>query len=222
YLNRLDKIIMTENLPPGLEYLAEIDRVLLQRETSICICKGCEWNNSYVLQNYMEEEFMRAVEKTNYCTRQLICGMRNFEMSLLDNQGQEVMHISRPLKCQFCLCTGSCLQSLEVCCPPGTPIGSIHQEWSICTPFAGRLVIQNPSGDAVLKIQGPKFPWLCGEDAVFQIFTVEDGVQTGTIKRQWDGCCDTFLAEIDHFSVNFPITMDIKTKALLIGAMFLI
>lgn len=66
-------------------------------------------NNKYLLKNSVGQQFLKAVEDTDCCTRQCCGPMRSFEMQLLDNHEQEIMHLSRPLACVNCCCS-CCLQ----------------------------------------------------------------------------------------------------------------
>ena len=66
-------------------------------------------------------------QDTDCCTR-ICCGpARAFEMKILDNSQREVIHLSRPFRCTAC-CFPCCLQELEVCSPPGTPVGYVVQK----------------------------------------------------------------------------------------------
>lgn len=50
---------------------------------------------------------------------------------------------------------------MEVSSPPGTVIGSIEQDWSICKPCYS---IKNAAGDIVLRIKGPCCTYsICGD-----------------------------------------------------------
>lgn len=78
----------------------------------------------------------------------------------------QVIHLHRPLACDSCWCP-CCLQSMEVTAPPGTVIGSIQQEWSICKPCYS---IKNAAGDVMLKIKGPVCTFsICGRDVHFNV-----------------------------------------------------
>ena len=44
-------------------------------------------------------------------------------------------------------------QSMEVCSPPGTIVGTVEQEWSILRPW---FRVKDATGNVVLKIRGPK------------------------------------------------------------------
>ena len=68
-------------------------------------------------------------------------------MNITDMQGQEVIHLKRPLRCLPC-----CLQELEVSSPPGTVIGKIEQKWSIIYP---NFVIKDQVRPAVCDVNYP-------------------------------------------------------------------
>ena len=64
----------------------------------------------------------------NDCCNRQCCGpARSFDIKILDNNNQEVIHLNRPLRCALC-CFPCCLQELEVTSPPGTPIGYVIQK----------------------------------------------------------------------------------------------
>ena len=69
---------------------------------------------------------------TDCCTRQCCGPGRPFEMKILDNMQREVIHLSRPLRCQCC-CFPCCLQEIEVQSPPGTVVGYVEQKWALFT-----------------------------------------------------------------------------------------
>lgn len=60
------------------------------------------------------------------------------------------------------------LKNMVVTSPPGTPIGSIQQEWSILSP---KFHIKDASGATVLTIEGPFCTFsMCG-DVEFNVRT---------------------------------------------------
>lgn len=107
-----------------------------------------------------------AVEDTDCCTRNCCGALRPFNMKILDVYMNEVIHLYRPLACDSCCCP-CCLQSIEISSPPGNPIGSIHQEWTI---FCPKFQIKNAAGETVLRIEGPYFTFsCCGNDVEFKV-----------------------------------------------------
>jgi hypothetical protein len=77
-------------------------------------------------------------------------------MNIQDIYGNDVINLQRPLRCQSC-CFPCCLQEVEVTSPPGTPVGSIKQNWSCFPSFD----IKDVTGTTVLKISGPFFTFAC-------------------------------------------------------------
>lgn len=159
-----------------------------------------------------------AAEDTDCCTRQCCGPLRPFDMQIMDNTKNEVLHLNRPLACTSC-CFPCCLQSMEVSSPPGTVIGSVHQEWSILSP---KFTIRNASDDVVLRIEGPICTWsICG-DVEFQVLSCDGSTQVGKISKQWTGLIKEAFTDTDNFGVSFPMDLDVKMKATLLGAVFLI
>ena len=69
-----------------------------------------------------------SVNLDSSCIVRQYCGpQRPFAMSITDNNGREVIHLERPLRCSAwcCFC---CLQEIEVQAPPGQVVGYVKQE----------------------------------------------------------------------------------------------
>lgn len=64
---------------------------------------GFETNNKYVVKNSVGQKIFFAAEDSGCCERYWCNNLRSFEMNILDNFGNEVIHIHRPLACQSCL-----------------------------------------------------------------------------------------------------------------------
>ena len=129
------------------------------------------------------------------------------------------------------------LKQLEVFSPPGNPIGSVHQKWSLCEP---KFSVKDATGETILYIKGPfctccaccdvKFKVIryrqCNLrfskiDHPFQVYSA-DGQKIGKISKQWSGLVREAFTDADTFGINFPIDLDPKIKAVLIGACLLI
>ncbi|WAR27411.1 PLS2-like protein [Mya arenaria] len=165
------------NCPPGLEYLAQVDQLLIkQKVEGLEAFTGYETNNKYEILNSL--------------------GQRVFYAS------KEVMHLSRGLRCNCCMCP-CCLQKVTVEAPAGHTIGYVSQAWSMCKP---QFKIQTANEDTVLRIKGPCCTWnLCGE-----------------IEFDWSGLAKEAFTDADNYGISFPIDLDVNVKAVLIGAVFLI
>eukprot|EP00092_Neocalanus_flemingeri_P021971 GFUD01023828.1.p1 GENE.GFUD01023828.1~~GFUD01023828.1.p1 ORF type:complete len:332 (-),score=107.04 GFUD01023828.1:184-1179(-) len=205
--------------PPGLEYLAMVDQLLIKQKIEVLEAfTEFETANKYKVLNSLGQEVFTAKEDTDCCSRQCCGPTRPFEMNIMDNQGQDVMLLVRPLRCQAC-CFPCCLQELEVHSPPGTVIGYVEQEWSIFYP---KFVIKDEEGEPVMKIEGPFCVCECSSDVNFVITSEADGNEVGKISKQWSGLGKEIFTDADNFGINFPIDLDVKVKATLLGATFLI
>lgn len=50
----------------------------------------------------------------------------------------------------------------------------------------------------------------------------KEGNPVGRISKQWAGLIKESLTDSDNFGINFPIDLDVRMKAVLMGACFLI
>ncbi|KAG1670556.1 Phospholipid scramblase 2 [Nymphon striatum] len=207
------------NCPPGLEYLIQVDQLLVQQKVELVeALTGFETANKYTIKNSLGQKVFYAVEDTDWCTRNCCGPARPFDMKILDNIGKEVIHLYRPYRCSSCWFP-CCLQKLEVQSPVGEIIGFVEQDWSLCFP---RFSIQNAEGETILKIKGPFCTWaICG-DIEFEIVSIDGETQVGKISKQWSGFLKESFTDADNFGITFPMDLDVKMKAVMLGAVFLI
>ncbi|CAJ0950438.1 unnamed protein product, partial [Mesorhabditis belari] len=166
------------NCPRGLEYLTQVDKIVIQQKKSILeAVTNWDVKNSYVLMNSIGEQVYYALEESDCCTRQCCAQDRDFTMHITDHFQNEVLTIKRPFKC----CIYSCFAGLKICG---------HEAW---IELSTREKIRNV-----------------------------DGQPCGAIRKKWGGLVKETLTQADTFSVEFPIDLDVKCKAALLGATFLI
>ena len=195
-----------------------VDQLLVHQQIELAeIIFGVETCNKYIVKNSLGQNLYWVGEVSDCCSRQMCGSQRPFDMEIKDASGNNVLHLNRPLNCRCCCCP-CCLQTMEVFSPPGTLIGLIEQNWSLLEPD---FSIKNASGDTVLKITGPICKISCGEDVEFKVNNL-DGIQLGKISKQWSGWVQEAFTDADNFYVTFPVDLDIKFKAVLLGACFLI
>ncbi|XP_037288953.2 phospholipid scramblase 2 [Rhipicephalus microplus] len=206
--------------PPGLEYLTRIDQMLVHQQLQLLeMLVPYEQQNKYVVKNTMGQFIFMANEESDLASRCCLGSCRPFEMALLDYRSVEVMRLYRPLRCDSCLCF-CCLQVMDVHAPPGTIIGSLRQE---CTAVFPLFSVLDSRGNVVLQIQGPfcTTAALCN-DIVFDITTRDGKTKIGQITKNWSGLLREAFTDVDNFTVVFPIDLDVRMKAVLLGAAFLI
>ncbi|KAJ8004161.1 hypothetical protein DPEC_G00155910 [Dallia pectoralis] len=204
--------------PPGLEYLLQIDQLLVHQTFHLAELLGWEVRNSYSVKNSIGQQVFLAEEENDCCTLQCFGPSRPFTFHIRDNLGQEVLTLTRPLACSHC-CFPCCLQDLEVQSPPGFPIGYVVQE---CHPFLPKFTVMNEWRQPQLMIKGPLFFCSCCRDVVFEVKTLDESMVIGHISKQWSGFMRENYTDADNFGIVFPVDLDVKMKAILLGACFLV
>lgn len=210
------------NCPQGLEYLTLIDQILVKQKVEVFeLFTGCEMKNKYIVQNSMGQQVFYIKEDVDCCTRQLCGPARPFDMRVLDNYEREVMHFYRPFKCGPCSwCGGCCQQEIVIESPPGQVIGFVKQDPTFCIP---KLTIYDAGKTTpLLKIVGPCCPIACCSDVEFQVLDLSEQNKIGSVTKQWTGFFREAFTDADHFGITFPLDLDVKVKASLLGALMLI
>ncbi|XP_026792247.1 phospholipid scramblase 2 [Pangasianodon hypophthalmus] len=206
-------------VPPGLEYLTQIDQVLIHQKVELLEAFiGFETNNQYEIKNSMGQKIYKAKEKNDCCTRNCCGSLRSFDMKIKDNMDREVIRLIRPFRCASCWCP-CCMQELEVQAPPGTTIGYVSQDWH---PFYPKFSIKGANKETVMKLEGPCLACNCCGDVNFELKGKDGGKPIGRISKQWSGLLKEAFTDADNFGIKFPLDLDVKMKAVLMGACFLI
>ncbi|XP_032472022.1 phospholipid scramblase 3 isoform X6 [Phocoena sinus] len=173
----------------------QIDQILIhQKAERVEALLGWETCNRYELRSGAGQPLGQAAEESNCCAR-LCCGARRpLRVRLVDPGDREVLRLLRPLHCG---CS---------CCPCGL------QEFSI----------QDADRQTVLRVVGPCWTCGCGTDTNFEVKTPDESRSVGRISKQWGGLLREALTDADDFGLQFPLDLDVRVKAVLLGATFLI
>ncbi|XP_043932960.1 phospholipid scramblase 1-like [Protopterus annectens] len=207
------------DVPPGLEYLAELDHIfVLQMAEPAEVYAGVRVNKKFDICNSSRQRFLYAEEQTDGFTRNFLVSLHHFNMKISDNTNQEIIHLFRPLRCQSCCCP-CCMQKMEVESPPGTIIGYIVQQWHPCK---AKLSVQDVSKKTLLMIIGPSCGCCYCNDVNFKVQSADESSSVGLITKQWGGFAREAMTGTTDFEIQFPIDLDVKVKALLLGATVLI
>jgi len=214
--------------PPGLEYLTQLDQVLVhQKVEAFEVLTGIDMNNRFQIKNSLGQQCYYAKEDTDLCMRYLCGNQRGFHMNITDNNFQQVFQVNR----EFKFCAGCCWFANQDCCAwdvhvettPGNIIGKIRQTqsfWKAC------FDIYDDKGQRVLRIEqrqcclfvGP----CCTCDYHFDILPLNSDSPIGSITKQYSGCMKECFTNATNFNISFPTDLDVRMKATLLGACFLI
>lgn len=214
-------------VPQGLEYLTQLDQLLVHQLVEVLeLVTGWETCNKYEIKNSLGQKVYFAREESGCCMRQCCGPARGFILHIEDNYQQEVMRLIREFKC----CAGCCWCANSECCqmeivieaPVGQPVGYVRQQYSKCPP---KFVVQDATEQPIFMIDGPVCLCrcvCCPSDINFHVSSYEGGVEVGKITKQWAGAVRELFTDADYFGVTFPRDLDVRMKAVLLGALFLI
>ena len=209
------------NCPPGLECLTQVDQILVHQQVELWeIITGCQTANRYIVKNTLGQQIYFAAEESNPFCRKRCGANRPFTLSILDNSKNEVIHMTREFTCTSpCFCCW-CKQRMEVQSPPGQVVGYINLN---CTCWDPVFSIQDAEDREILTITGSMAALCCKPygDIPFQVAT-PDGNNVGNVTKQWSGLAQEFFTTADNFGISFPMDLDVRMKAVLLGACFLI
>ena len=77
-------------------------------------------------------------------------------------------------------------------------------------------------GMEVLHIEGPVCTFKCCNDVNFKVLATDGITEVGRISKQWSGFTREAFTDADNFGISFPMDLDVRVKATLLGALFLI
>ncbi|XP_012215142.1 phospholipid scramblase 1 isoform X2 [Linepithema humile] len=207
---------LSTTYPPGLESLINLDYLFVDQKIELLQAfTGWETKNKYAVTDNRGEMVYYVAEESDICSRLCLGKYRSCEFSVYDRNQQEILRMVRPFRFDSCCCP-CYLQVLEVY-SGNTLLGSITQEWSLWRPIFN---IRDASGQPVLKIKGPLIRFCI--EVVFKITSMDEKHRVGIIQKQWSGFTREFFTVSDKFGINFPRDLDVKIKAVLLGACLLI
>ncbi|CAJ0574658.1 unnamed protein product, partial [Mesorhabditis spiculigera] len=217
-------------VPPGLEYLTLIDKLVIQQKKSLLeAVTSWEVTNKYAIYNAAAQQVYWAYEESGCCMRQCCANARGFTLHIVDNYQKEVLTIRRPFKCcacgNCCACCLPCQSEITVESPPGNVIGIVREQFGCCSFQLSVLNADESHED--LKISGPNmcsFNWCCNccSDKVFEILAPATNQPIGTIRKKWTGAVKEIFTDADNFVAEFPLDLEVKVKATLLAATFLV
>ncbi len=187
---------------PGL---AQLDTLLVRQKKEWGeILTGFEMKNKYSILDPEGAEIYLAAEESGFLGRWFLKSARPFTMHIFTPSGQPVLNLVRPFKFIF--------YRIDIFDGSGTLLGSVVKRWAF---FRRVFSVLNTAGNEIFRIVGPFFrPW------TFLIH--KEDREVGKISKQWGGILREAFTDADQFGVQFPPGLDVQTKSILLGAVFLI
>ena len=101
---------------------------------------------------------------------------------------------------------------MEIFDAKGELLGTIQKRFGLVRRIYS---IIDAAGQEVFQLFGPFLhPWT---------FNVKvDGREIGKITKKWSGLMKEAFSDADNVAITFPADLDVRAKALLLGAVFLI
>ncbi|UJR22051.1 hypothetical protein I4U23_025119 [Adineta vaga] len=214
--------------PSGLAYLRPLESLLAKQVVSLTeMMVGIPSQAKYGIFNDKGEQVYYAFEESDICQRLYCPKTRRFDLHIVDSANQEVIRIKREFKCcsgccWFACCAG-CVQEVTIESPPGTIIGFVSQE---CSCWRMNYVLKDAAGSPVLHIVGPGCicdgPYACCCENKFTLYGNDASTEIGAIHKKYRGFLAEAMTTADTFSIRIPLDLDVKMKAVALGALFLI
>ncbi|XP_058517139.1 phospholipid scramblase 1-like [Ochotona princeps] len=204
--------------PPGLEHLDKVNQLVVCQRFDMEVLSHLEINKTYEVMNNQGHRLYFAEEKTNWFIQNFCGATRPFTMTIYDNLGQDVITIHKALRCSCCL-SRCCLQKLKVEAPPGNKIGYVCQSFH---PFLPKFKIKNENKEDIMKIRGPCLISSCVRNLNFNLLSLDEETAIGNISKQCPAVVKRLLSDTGKFGIQFPFDLDVKIKALVLAASFLI
>jgi uncharacterized protein YxjI len=169
------------------------------------ILSGFEQRNKYLVSDPGDGDLFAAVERGgSTLARLFLRSLRPFEMQVATLAGRTVLQLRRPFTWYF--------HRLEVYDEQRRPLGRIERRFA----WVRRVyAVFDASGRETHRLFGPVLhPW------TFEI-RADDRI-AGRIVKKWGGLAKEALTDADTFGITFPVAAPAATKAVLLGAVFLI
>lgn len=219
----------TESRPDGLEFLANLSGLQVkQKLEALEIITSFETANRYIISSLANVQggsvdLLKSEEAGGSCLARQCCGKnRGFDIAITENNasGRQLISAKRDFLCCTCLpCFGACRHEMTVTSPITNQIlGRVHMNCYLCKPS---LTVYDAEGNVCLIIRCRD---LCTCFCSDKVFLIEDptGTQIGGVTKKFKGLLQEGFTDADTFEVKFPVDLDVKTKAVLLGAVFLI
>ncbi|XP_053083512.1 phospholipid scramblase 3 isoform X1 [Pangasianodon hypophthalmus] len=206
---------VTETLPAGLAALRTVSQIHI---TAVPELQGpqCISRRTYSVAAETRQLFLAVEESSCVCMQ--CCGpARACFLQAFDQDRQKIFLFERPLRADMC-CLGCCLMEMKAYTAQRELIGTVHQRWSMFTPY---FEVCDSADSPFLRIQGSCCPIRCLSDQEFQVVSMI-GDRIGTVWKKWPGYNESCNMDHEHFGLDVSQNINVNTKVLLLAGTFLL
>lgn len=213
----------------GLAYLKPLESLMAKQVVSMTeMFTGFASQAKFGVFNDRGEQIYFAFEESDICQRIYCARTRRFDLHIVDSSNQEIIRVKREFRyCAACgncyACCSACQQEVAIESPPGNVIGYVTQTCSCWRPC---YELKDVQGNVILTIAGPLCicdgPYACCCENKFTVYGSDGTTEVGAIHKKYRGFIAEAMSSADQFAIRFPIDMDVKMKAVALGALFLI
>ncbi|XP_056116183.1 phospholipid scramblase family member 5 [Rhinichthys klamathensis goyatoka] len=177
----------------------------------------CVARRTYSISTETSDQLFVAVEESS-CVCMQCCGpARSCSLQGFDKNAECVFRFERPLRAEMCW-LGCCLMEIRAYTPEREFIGTVHQRWSMFTPY---FEVCDSEGISAVRILGSCCNTRCLSEQELQVVSTI-GESVGRIWKRWPGYSEECNMDHEYFGLDVPQGMNLNTKVLLLAATFLL
>ncbi|CAB04084.3 Phospholipid scramblase [Caenorhabditis elegans] len=185
-----------------------------------------DWGTAkrYQIRNENGEQCYDVLEESDGSERRFCGSQRGFVMHINNALKAEVLTVKREFRCcggccyGCCACVGCCQHDCVVESPTLGTLGTIRQRFGFLTTS---FDVMDGKGARIFRIEIPFWKLMGFQDKEFSIKNIDDGTEIGKIIRKTARLAGEPIV-FKKYTINFPTDLDVKLKAVLMGATFLI
>ena len=189
-----------------MERLATVEQLVIQQRKEWGeILSGFDTKNKYEVSDQDGNSLYYAAEVGGSMLLRLILKARRpFTVMVVDSDNRSIIEVRRRFRFYF--------HEADIVNDDGQLLGRITKRFNLLRRVYS---ITDASGEAIFQLFGPLLkPWT--------FYIMQNDVEQGKITKKWSGLGKETFTDADNFGITFPRNWTPSTKALFLGATFLI
>ena len=189
-----------------MERLATVEQLVIQQRKEWGeILSGFDTKNKYEVSDQDGNSLYYAAEVGGSMLLRLILKARRpFTVMVVDSDNRSIIEVRRRFRFYF--------HEADIVNDDGQLLGRITKRFNLLRRVYS---ITDASGEAIFQLFGPLLkPWT--------FYIMQNDVEQGKITKKWSGLGKETFTDADNFGITFLRDWTPSTKALFLGAVFLI